>query len=79
MLAGGEADLAFGLGDLEAGDAEAEGVQDVGIDLIIGSPCLGSGEVGVLQVEGSSDSPYSSSISFDKLFPVRFLYLSIIS
>ena len=50
MLAGGEAELAFGLGNLEAGDPEAEGIQDVGLDLIIGSPCLGSREVGVLQV-----------------------------
>ena len=57
VLAGGEAQLAFGLGDLEAGDAEAEGFQDVGLDLIIGSPCLGSGEVGVLQVEGHTDGP----------------------
>ncbi len=55
MLAGGEAELAFGLGDLQAGDPEAEGIQDVGLDLIIGSPCLGSREVGVLQVEGHTD------------------------
>ena len=55
IVSDGKAELAFGLGDLEAGDAEAEGIQDVGLDLIIGSPCLGSREVGVLQVEGHTD------------------------
>lgn len=55
MLAGGEAELAFGLGDLEAGDAEAEGFQDVGLDLVVGGLCRGSGQVGVLQVEGHVD------------------------
>ena len=55
MLAGGEAKLAFGLGDLEAGDPEAEGFQDVGLDLVVGGLCLRSREVGVLQVEGHTD------------------------
>ena len=55
MLADGEAELAFGLGDLEAGDPEAEGFQDVGLDLVVGGLCLGSGQVGVLQVEGHAD------------------------
>ena len=55
VLAGGEAQLAFGLGDLEAGDPEAEGFLDVGLDLIIGGLRLGSREVGVLQVEGHTD------------------------
>lgn len=55
MLAGGEAQLAFGLGDLEAGDAEAEGFQDVDLDLVVGGLCLGSREIGVLQIEGHAD------------------------
>ena len=52
VLAGGEAEFAFGLGDLEAGDPEAEGVQNVSLDLIVSGFALGGGEVGVLQVEG---------------------------
>lgn len=55
MLAGGEAELAFGLGDLETRYLETEGVQDISLDLIIGGLCLGGGEVGVLQVEGHAD------------------------
>lgn len=55
MLAGGEAELAFGLGDLEAGDPEAEGFQDVGLDLVVGGLCLGSGQVSVLQIEDHAD------------------------
>ena len=55
VLAGGETQLAFGLGDLEAGDPEAEGFQDVGLDLVVGGLCLGSREVGVLQIEGHAD------------------------
>ena len=55
VLAGGEAELAFGLGDLEAGDPKAKGFQDVGLDLFIGGLCLGSREIGVLQVEGHTD------------------------
>ena len=55
VLAGGETELSFGLGDLEAGDAEAEGFQDVGLDLVVGGLCLGSGQIGVLQVEGHAD------------------------
>lgn len=35
-----EAGGSLGLGDLEAGDPEAEGFQDVGLDLFIGGLCL---------------------------------------
>ena len=55
VLAGGETEFAFGLGDLEAGDPEAEGVQNVSLDLIISGFALGCGEVRVLQVEGHAD------------------------
>ena len=55
VLAGGEAQLAFGLGDLEAGDTEAEGVQNVSLDLLVGSFGLGGSEIGVLQIEGHAD------------------------
>lgn len=55
VLTDGEAQLAFGLGDLEAGDTEAEGFQDVGLDLVVGGFCLGSGQVSVLQIEGHAD------------------------
>ena len=48
MLAGGEAELAFGLGDLEAGDPKAKGFQNVGLDLVVCGLCLGSGQVSVL-------------------------------
>lgn len=55
MFAGGEAQLAFGLGDLEAGNPEAEGFEDVGLNLVVSGLCLGSSQVGVLQVEGHAD------------------------
>ena len=48
VVAGGETKLALGLGDLEAGDLEAVGFQDVVLDLLVGSFGLGGSEIGVL-------------------------------
>ena len=57
VLSDGEAELAFGLGDLQAGDPEAEGVQNVSLNLIVSGFTLCGGQVGVLQVEGHTDGP----------------------
>ena len=51
VLASREAKLSFGLGDLEAGDPEAEDFLDVGLDLIIGSLALSGGEIQLVQVQ----------------------------
>lgn len=50
-----EIEEAFGLGNLETGDLEAVGFQDVVLDLLVGGLTLGGGQVGVLQVEGHTD------------------------